>query len=500
MLTPEGILIPQYEVGLPDNNRRFFYRLRMRAEDVVGCFKDIIVMKSSLLLKKEELNQSGLADYSEPLGLQELVLTPIIRRDKVLGIICVNFDELPSGVKMVDIIEGIARQLSVAYDNITLYSEAQNKTIELARSLETLKVLNEIDRGILSTMDSNEMMTEAVSQIRMVVPADAAGVLLLDEEAGHLRYSYGWCVDIKPGQIIPFEQCAGYPTIKSGKTLVRKNLLEEATISEMDKAMIEGGIMSDIFTPIICKGKGTGLLHVGCYRVAGFSLDEIGTAEKLATQIGIALETAHLLSNVEEMFINVVFALCSAIDAKSPWTKGHSERVMKYAVKIAEKMGLAQVDIDKLKLAALLHDIGKIGTFDVILDKPGNLTEDEFELVKAHPSKGCEILAPIKQFKDIIPVIRHHHERIDGKGYPDGLKGKDIPLLAKILCVSDSFDSMTADRPYRASPGVEYAIEEFNRCSGTQFDAKVIETFLSTFEEMGTEKFGVPPRTAASGG
>ena len=176
--------------------------------------------------------------------------------------------------------------------------------------------------------------------------------------------------------------------------------------------------------------------------------------------------------------MNFVIAMVNALDAKSPWTKGHSERVAKYAEQVAKELGLEEGKIKNLQLACLLHDIGKIGTYDHLLDKAGKLTDEEFDIVKKHPAQGAAILKEIKQLKDIIPLIKHHHERIDGKGYPDGIKGEEIPFCARILHVADSFDSMTADRPYRPSPGREYAISELKRCSSTRFDPLVVEAFL----------------------
>jgi putative nucleotidyltransferase with HDIG domain len=202
-------------------------------------------------------------------------------------------------------------------------------------------------------------------------------------------------------------------------------------------------------------------------------------------------ETDAAYKDLQQLHESIIRSFVNAIDAKSPWTRGHSERVMRYALSIAREMGLTQKDIGTLKIAALLHDIGKIGTYDALLDKPGRLTEEEFALVKLHPAKGAEILQPIRQISDIVPIIRHHHERIDGKGYPDELKGDEIPLPARILHVADSYDSMTADRPYRPSPGKEYAISELRKYSGVQFDAKVVRAFLSILGVNGdTETLG----------
>lgn len=180
---------------------------------------------------------------------------------------------------------------------------------------------------------------------------------------------------------------------------------------------------------------------------------------------------------LQELFINFVRAIVSAIDEKRPYMRGHSERVASYSIKIAKAMGLSEEETEKIRLAALLHDIGIINK-GLLIDNPANLTERELELIKKHPVQGVSILKRVKQLKDIIPLIRHHHERIDGKGYPDGLKGEDIPVGARILHVADSFDSMTADRPYRQAPGKEYAFMEFKRCINTQFDPRVTESAL----------------------
>lgn len=186
---------------------------------------------------------------------------------------------------------------------------------------------------------------------------------------------------------------------------------------------------------------------------------------------------------LEKLFIGLVKAMVNALDAKSRWTRGHSERVAFFATKIAEGARMNQDQVKRIHLASLLHDIGKIGTYDVLLDKPERLTTEEFEVVKKHPAQGYEILKGIKQLRDIIPFVRHHHERIDGRGYPDGLKGEEIPLGARILHIADSFDSMTADRPYRPAPGREYAISELKRCAGTQFDTEISELFLRILEK-----------------
>jgi putative nucleotidyltransferase with HDIG domain len=186
---------------------------------------------------------------------------------------------------------------------------------------------------------------------------------------------------------------------------------------------------------------------------------------------------------LEDLFLKLILVMVNALDTKSPWTKGHSERVALYAEQIARKMLIDEDEIKEIKLAGLLHDIGKIGTYDYLLDKPGRLTEEEFDIVKKHPEQGADILQEIKQLRDVIPFIQYHHEKLDGNGYPHKLKGVEIPLGARILHVADSFDSMTSDRPYRPSPGITYALSELEKFKGIQFDHQVVDAFLKVLED-----------------
>jgi putative nucleotidyltransferase with HDIG domain len=185
------------------------------------------------------------------------------------------------------------------------------------------------------------------------------------------------------------------------------------------------------------------------------------------------------LKNVHD---NLVITFSNILDAKSSWTRGHSMNVATYAMAIAEKMELNTWDQEMLRTASLLHDIGKIGTYDVILDKPEKLNDIELSLVQQHTIKGEELLRPIRGLEKILPIIRSHHEKFDGTGYPDGLRGDEIPLLARVLCVADSFDAMIANRPYRLSLGKEHATSELKRCANSQFDPHVVHAFLTSIE------------------
>jgi putative nucleotidyltransferase with HDIG domain len=185
---------------------------------------------------------------------------------------------------------------------------------------------------------------------------------------------------------------------------------------------------------------------------------------------------------LEDLFVGFVKAMVNALEAKSPWTRGHSERVTAYAQEIACVMKLSEKLRKEVTIASLLHDIGKIGTYGGILEKGSGLSADEFTVVKRHPVQGAEILRGIKQFENVALMVRHHHERMDGTGYPDGLKGDSIPIGARIVYVADAFDAMTEARPYRPSMTMEEALQELRRNAGSQFDPDVVEAWIRVWD------------------
>lgn len=174
-----------------------------------------------------------------------------------------------------------------------------------------------------------------------------------------------------------------------------------------------------------------------------------------------------------ELFIGSIRMLAAAIDEKDPYTRGHSGRVAKYSVILGEEMGLSAEELDRLRISALLHDVGKIGVDDRVLKKPGSLTPEEFDLMKQHPVKGANIMRPVAQLKEMLPGIELHHEHIDGKGYPYGLRGEQIPLMARIIAVADTLDAMTTHRPYQSAKDLNFATDKIRQLASTKFDPNV---------------------------
>ncbi len=190
----------------------------------------------------------------------------------------------------------------------------------------------------------------------------------------------------------------------------------------------------------------------------------------------------HALRQNQELFLETIRTLATAIDAKDPYTRGHSERVSSYSMAIARALGLDSDQVFRVRIAAILHDVGKLGIRDNILNKPGGLTDAEYTVMRRHPEIGSQIMAPIRMLKDIIPGIRNHHETWDGTGYPDKLKGDEIPLVARIIGVADTFDAMTTTRPYQSPHPLEYVVAKMRSMAGSRFDPQVVQAFLAAVE------------------
>jgi putative nucleotidyltransferase with HDIG domain len=206
----------------------------------------------------------------------------------------------------------------------------------------------------------------------------------------------------------------------------------------------------------------------------------------IASRAAAAIENARLYEDLQATFQQTIQSLARTIDKMDRYTSGHSERVARYAVNLARWLGLDEAQIEIVRHSALMHDIGKIGCV-MNLNKAGKLTQSEYEVFKRHPAYGREILDPIKFLGPVIPGVHLHHERWDGRGYPLGLAGKDIPLIARIISVADTYDAMTSDRAYRRALPHEVTVSEIERCSGTQFDPDIAGTFTERIEMLREE-------------
>ncbi|MGB2705951.1 MAG: HD domain-containing phosphohydrolase [Candidatus Omnitrophota bacterium] len=267
------------------------------------------------------------------------------------------------------------------------------------------------------------------------------------------------------------------------KPLVVKDMLgrKDAKFPEFIK---NEGLHSLISVPILLKNELLGTLTVYDKKIATFTKSDSRLLMNFANHIAILIDNIKTHKKIFTSYINTIKALVSAVEARDTYTRGHSEKVTKFAMDIAAGIGLPKDDKVMLAYCGRLHDIGKIAISDSILNKRGTLTAAEMAEIHLHPAKGVEILSNLKFLEEGMPAIRHHHERYDGKGYPEGLKGKDIPILARIIGCADAFDAMTSDRAYRPKMNAKKALEELKVNRKKQFDPEIITAFTSILKSQ----------------
>ncbi len=482
-----GLFRPREGAGLTHNMSPFF---RTESIDVnVSFIKKALDTRGHVVEKMTagdsclEIKEGGL--YKWVKDIDTVAVIPLLGRMDYLGLlVCIYRKSNQRGAAEFSdrdkkLLQGIASQVSTALEEARLHKHSIDKAMELSHKIETIQTMHEIDKSILSILEPREILEITVNMITKVIPCESATVTLVDREKEVFTYAAGFGVAcLQKGELVPFKDTSATDVMYTLRPQYVANLKEVKEPLPMEKRLIDEGLLSHIMVPLTVKGEGRGLLCVGARRPSAFTPEDLSTLEKLSSQISVALENSRLITDLEDLFLGTLRTLAETIDAKSPWTRGHSERVTRFAIDIGKEMGLDEERLRNLELAGLLHDIGKLATYESILDKPGKLAEDELNLIKQHPGKGADILAHIRQLKDIIPAIKHHHEHYNGKGYPEGLKGEEIPLMARILSVADTVDAMGADRPYRRGMLMEEIIKELKRCSGTQFDPVVVDAFL----------------------
>ncbi len=365
----------------------------------------------------------------------------------------------------------------------------------LGRQFNTLATIAEIDRAILSALDTRKIVEVILTRMPDVLPCDAISVSLLDSHGTNMAQTH-----LRDGS--PEDEAVIEATALTPQEVQSLHDSPESLLIRLDSdparylgPLARRGITSSLVLPIFLQEKLTGLIALGHLDRPELNQEDLAQARQLADQVAVALSNARLIEELERLNWGTLSALARAIDAKSSWTAGHSERVTQLALRIGRKLGLGPKEREVLHRGGLLHDIGKIGIPAVILDKAGRLTEQEASIMREHPRKGARILEPIPAYAEVIPIVLQHHEWFDGTGYPDGLAGEAISLGGRIFAVADVYDALTSDRPYRSGLDPERAIESIKQGAGRQFDPRVVEVFLEVMAEEGT---GSPSQSAQS--
>ena len=352
--------------------------------------------------------------------------------------------------------------------------------------VEKLTLLAKLSQILNSTLDHLEVRRMAMEAACQLMEAEVASLLLLDEEKNKLYFEVALGDSEETLKTITLDLGKGIAgwVAKQGKPLVVNRPEKDRRFLKEVDGKTKFKTRNLLCVPIKAKKKVIGVLEAVNKRTGeGFNNDDLSLLNSLADQVAIALDNARLYRELEETFFQTAESLAEAIEKRDPYTGGHTRRVGKYSLAIARHLKLNRLERKWLKIASALHDIGKIGIEDRILKKPEQLSREEFDAIKLHSNMGAEILRHIRHLKEIIPGVKYHHEKVDGKGYPDGLKGEKIPVLAKIVAVADTYDAMTTDRPYRAALSREAAVLELRRCAGTQFDRKVVRAFIEAYKK-----------------
>jgi len=364
--------------------------------------------------------------------------------------------------------------------------EWMSKLKRIEERVERLALLSQLSQILNSTLDHEEVRRRAMEAATQLMKAEVSSVLLADEEKHQLYFEVALGdreEDIKKITLNLGEGIAGW-VAENGKPLIVNAPEKDPRFFKEVDVRTDFKTRNLICVPLKVKEKVIGVLEaINKEKGQDFDKEDLSLFTSLADQVAIALDNARLYQELEEMFFQTAESLADAIEKRDPYTGGHTQRVTLYSSAIGRCLQLNPMERKWLKFASVLHDIGKIGIEDQILKKPNRLSSEEFNLIKRHANMGAEIIEHIRQLREIVPGVKYHHEMIDGKGYPDGLRGESIPLLAKIVAVADTYDAMTTDRPYRKALKKEAAIEELKKCSGTQFDSEVVEAFIRAHQK-----------------
>ena len=354
------------------------------------------------------------------------------------------------------------------------------------KRLEQLNTLIELTALINSSLDTRVIRKRAIEAATRLADAETGSLLLIDQETGEMYFEVALGekagklkeIRLKPGQGI-----AGWVAEK-GEPLIVNDAQSDARFFKGADEKSEFVTKDLACVPVRTKEKMLGVLQAVNKKNGKFDGEDTEILSALANQVAVAVENAGLYHELRDAFYGTAQALAETIEKRDPYTGGHTKRVMNYSLAIGRMMDLDRAAVENLKLSAILHDIGKIGVRDSVLLKESRLLPEEIEAMNMHPKYGSEILGHVRQLRDVIPGMRGHHEKYNGTGYPDGLKGSDIPLAARIIAVADCFDAMTTDRPYRKALSAEQAFEELKKFAAVQFDPGVVNAFFSAWQEM----------------
>lgn len=403
-----------------------------------------------------------------------LMCVPIKTSEEVLGVCTVtnHLTGKPFAEENLETLVSMAGQIAIIVDNEIYHQKLIIKMAEL-------ETLYQVSEQVSHSLDLRETLKNIAKLAVDITKTNACSLRLLNLETNELDVMA--CVGVSTGYMrkgsLKIGEGVGGYVAKEGVAVAIPNLKKDKRV-EYTSYLEEEGLMSLVSVPIKSEdGNVVGIISVYRKEEHEFPKETVELLSTFANNVSVAIKNARLFETIKRNYYDTIQSLALALEARDKYTRGHSERVTDFAVRIAEEMGISESEIETLRFAGKLHDIGKIAIPDSILLKKGKLTLSEYADIKAHPVKGTELLEPLEFLKNILPHIKHHHERYDGKGYPEGLSENSIPVPARILAVADAFDAMTSERPYRNAMPEAQALEELEKNVGSQFDPQVVAAF-----------------------
>lgn len=441
-----------------------------------------------------EQSRDWARDLAERSGYrpQNVLCLPLKAQERVIGVVQL-FDHPPASPydqADIDFLSLLVNDLALKLENARLLSTSREM-------VKRLRALLDVGVELGGTLDRNLLLGLILERVCQLLQTEAASIFELDEAAGELVL----CATTRnvPGEAgeirVPLGRGIAGWVAREGRTEVVPDVSRDPRFYAPASEKTGFVTRSILCTPLVIQEQVPGQEGVFRRRVIGvaqalnkrdgglFTRSDIEIFEGLARQAAIAMERVRLYREVNDLFASAIMALAEAMEAKDPYTRGHTRRVTDFSIAIAEEIGLPPEEVYKVRIAAMLHDIGKIGMPDAILQKPGRVDEAEREVIRRHPQEGERILRPLQHLREIIPGVAEHHERYDGTGYPRGLRGEEISLYGRIIAVADVFDALTSERCYRQALPVDAVLEEMRAQAGRAFDPRVVEAFFRAWEK-----------------
>ncbi len=358
--------------------------------------------------------------------------------------------------------------------------QRDERTGRIQDRAEEISSVHTIDEALDKARDKKEVFRRICELAHTIVNGDKAFVMLYDRERDELFIKTAINYDRSPTGMVVSARKEPFKSVIENRCYSYSLVHDRELAPLFDKEYIAGELL--IVVPVIIKGEPAVLIGVTLKGEGAreFTVKDISLLTNLSSKASLKLENISLTENILANIFTTIDSLIKALDARDTYTKDHSQRVTTYAMSIAKAYGCSEDLLDSISFAGPLHDIGKIGIRDEILLKKGPFTEEERKIMNTHVLRGCEILKPLNLMESERAVVLYHHERWDGTGYPEGLREDEIPLIARIFSVADTFDAMTTTRPYRKALSFEMAYNEILRCRGTQFDPQVVEAFMES--------------------